>query len=49
MPKKRFSAERIVLLLHQIEVAVGRGKSTQIACCERARFAVGRERVSGMR
>ena len=32
MPKKRFSAEQIVTLLRQIEVAIGQGKSTQIAC-----------------
>jgi putative transposase len=30
MPKKRFSAEQIVTLLRQIEVAMGQGKSTQI-------------------
>jgi putative transposase len=32
MPKKRFNAEQIVTLLRQIEVAMGQGKSTQIAC-----------------
>jgi putative transposase len=32
MPKKRFSAEQIVTLLRQVEVAMGQGKSTQIAC-----------------
>jgi putative transposase len=32
MPKKRFSAEQIVTLLRQIEVAMGQGKSTQVAC-----------------
>ena len=32
MPKKRFSAEQIVTLLRQIEVAMGQGKSAQIAC-----------------
>jgi putative transposase len=32
MPKKRFSAEQIVTLLRRIEVAMGQGKSTQIAC-----------------
>src|ERR1700694_2640138 len=32
MPKKRLSAEQIVTLLRQIEVAMGQGKSTQIAC-----------------
>jgi transposase-like protein len=34
MPKKRFGAEQIVTLLRQIEVAMGQGKSTQIACRE---------------
>jgi transposase-like protein len=34
MPKKRFSAEQIVLLLRQIEVAMSTGKSAQIACRE---------------
>ena len=34
MPKKRFSAEQVVVLLRQIEVAMGQGKSTQIACQE---------------
>ena len=34
MPKKRFSAEQIVTLLRQIEVAMGQGKSAQIACRE---------------
>ena len=34
MPKKRFSAEQIVTLLRQIEVAMGQGKSTPIACRE---------------
>jgi putative transposase len=32
MPKKRFSSDQIVLLLRQIEVAMGQGKSTAIAC-----------------
>lgn len=32
MPKKRFSAEQIVTLLRQIEVALGQGKSVSIAC-----------------
>jgi putative transposase len=32
MPKKRFSAEQIVMLLRQIEVAMSTGKSAQIAC-----------------
>jgi putative transposase len=34
MPKKRFNAEQIVTLLRQIEVAMGQGKSTPIACRE---------------
>ena len=34
MPKKRFSAEQIVVLLRQIEVTMGQGKSAQIACRE---------------
>ena len=34
MPKKRFSAEQIVALLRQIEVAMGQGKSAQLACRE---------------
>jgi transposase-like protein len=34
MPKKRFSAEQIVTLLRQIEVAVSAGKSAQLACRE---------------
>ncbi len=34
MGKKRFSAEQIVTLLRQIEVAIGQGKSAQIACRE---------------
>src|SRR5580658_7621298 len=34
MPKKKFSAEQIVILLRQIEVAMSQGKSTQIACRE---------------
>jgi putative transposase len=32
MPKKRFSAEQIITLLRQIEVAMGQGKSAPIAC-----------------
>src|SRR5476651_1060700 len=32
MPKKGFNAEQIVTLLRQIEVVMGQGKSTQIAC-----------------
>jgi transposase-like protein len=34
MPKKRFSAEQIVALLRQIEVATAQGKSISIACRE---------------
>jgi putative transposase len=34
MPKKRFSAEQIVLLLRQIEVATEQGKSIPVACRE---------------
>lgn len=34
MPKKRFSAEQIVTLLRQIEVAMDQGISTAIACRE---------------
>ena len=34
MPKKRFGAEQIVTLLRQIEVAMGQGKSVQMACRE---------------
>ena len=34
MPKKRFSAEQIVVLLRQIELSMGQGKSTPIACRE---------------
>jgi transposase-like protein len=32
MPKKRFSAEQIVMLLRQIEVSLAQGKSTPVAC-----------------
>jgi putative transposase len=32
MAKKRFSAEQLVPRLRQIKVAMGQGKSTQIAC-----------------
>jgi hypothetical protein len=38
MPKKRFSAEQIVTLLRQIEIAIGQGKSAQIACREAGGF-----------
>ena len=32
MPKKRFSAEQIVMLLRQIEVSMAQGKSAPLAC-----------------
>ena len=32
MPKKRFSAQQIVILLRQIEVFISQGKSAPIAC-----------------
>jgi hypothetical protein len=32
MPKKRFSAEQIVVLLRQIEVLMTQGKATPVAC-----------------
>ena len=32
MPKKRFGAEQIVTLLRQIEVSMGQGKPTPVAC-----------------
>jgi transposase-like protein len=34
MPKKRYSAEQIVVLLRQIEVATTHGKTVGIACRE---------------
>ena len=34
MPKKRFSAEQIVVLLRQIEVLMSRGKAAPVACRE---------------
>ena len=34
MPKKRFSAEQIVVLLHQIEVLMSQGKTAPVACHE---------------
>jgi len=34
MAKKRFSAEQIVVLLRQIELSMGQGKSTPLACRE---------------
>ena len=32
MPKKRFSAEQIVMLLRRIEVSIAQGKTAPIAC-----------------
>ena len=32
MPKKRFSAEQIVVVLRQIEVLQSQGKSPPVAC-----------------
>ena len=34
MPKKRFSAEQIVVLLRQIEVLMPQGKAAPVACRE---------------
>jgi transposase-like protein len=34
MPKKRFSAEQIVTVLRQIEVATAQGKTIALACRE---------------
>ena len=34
MPKKRFSAEQIVVLLRQIEVFMSQGKAAPVACRE---------------
>ena len=34
MPKKRFKAERIVVLLRQIEVLMSQGKAAPVACRE---------------
>ena len=34
MPKKRLSAERIVVLLRQIEVLMSQGKAAPVACRE---------------
>jgi putative transposase len=34
MPKKRFSAEQIVVVLRQIEVLLSQGKATPVACRE---------------
>lgn len=33
MPKKRFSAEQIVVVLRQIEVLISRGKTISAPCC----------------
>ena len=32
MPKKRFVAEQIVMLLRQIEVSIAQGNATPVAC-----------------
>jgi transposase-like protein len=34
MPKKRFKAEQIVVLLRQIEVSMSQGKAAPVACRE---------------
>jgi transposase-like protein len=34
MPKRRFSAEQIVVLLRQIEVLMSQGKAAPVACRE---------------
>ena len=34
MPRKRFSAEQIVVLLRQIEVLISPGKAAPVACRE---------------
>jgi len=34
MPKKRFNAEQIIVLLRQIEVLMSQGKTPAVACCE---------------
>ena len=34
MPRKRFSAEQIVVLLRQIEVSMSQGKAAPVACRE---------------
>jgi hypothetical protein len=39
MPKKRFRAEQIVVLLRQIEVLMSRGKAAPVACRESRRTA----------
>jgi putative transposase len=44
MPKKRFSAEQIVVLLRQIEVLMSRGKAAPVACRESRHIAADRWR-----
>ena len=39
MPKKRFSAEQIVVVLRQIEVLMSQGKATPVACPGSRNFA----------
>ena len=39
MPRKRFSAEQIVVLLRQIEVLVSQGKTPAVACSRSRHFA----------
>jgi putative transposase len=34
VPKKRFKAEQIVVLLRQIEVLMSQGRATPVACRE---------------
>jgi putative transposase len=34
MPKKKFNAEQIVVLLRQIEVLISQGKAAPVACRE---------------
>jgi putative transposase len=34
MPRQRFSAEQIVVLLRQIEILVSQGKTPAVACRE---------------
>jgi len=47
MPKKRFSAEQIVVVLRQIEVFMSQGKTPAVACREagiRSRAIIAGER-----
>lgn len=47
MPKKRFSAEQIVVVLRQIEVLMSQGKTPAVACREagyRSRVIIAGER-----